>query len=418
MKQKSFARGYSMILHSFLMWLFFIAAASTGLNILIPGFAAKNSLEATQLLSVNTIAALIAVFASIVINRIAMKKGVKIVTIVSLLLGGIVGAMGLSVATGIVTFTICCIAAQVACNGYANSITNNLITNWFPRTRGRILGITTCGVPAAVLLVIPRLGKMMAMGSFNKAVLILGGAMVAVGIISIFWLKNTPEECGLYPDNKPFTEEEKQNQLYAQQSRKEWSWKMILMNKQAWLIILAFGLFYIACTGFSAQMVPYLMEHGYDAIAAQGIMGKTSLFGLAGSIVSGLIDSKFGTKVSCIIYAVLTTLGFVLLFASQTSMVTVWACLLLQCTTMGAIANLLPSMIMQCFGRDSFISVNRIIFPGVFLIRSFCYSMVAWGVNHLGGYTRTYMMFGVMCVIATVIMFMINTKVVQKPAEE
>lgn len=412
MTKKSFLRGYSMILHSFLMWMFFIAAASTGLNILIPGFAAKNGLEATTLLSVNTIAALIAVVASVFIARIVMSKGVKIVTIVCLLLGGIVGAMGLGVVSSVAGFTVCCIAAQIACNGYANSVTNNLITNWFPRTRGKILGITTCGVPAAVLLIIPRLGKMMATGGFNKAVYILGGAMTVVGIISIFWLKNTPEECGLEPDNKAFTEEEKANRLYASQNAVEWSWTDILKNKQAWLIIITFGLFYIACTGFSAQMVPYLMESGYDALTAQGIMGKTALFGLAGSILSGLVDSKWGTKISCVIYAVLTTSGFLVLFISHSN-VAILTCLMIQAATMGAIANLLPSMIMQCFGRDSFISVNRVIFPGVFFIRSFCYSMVAWGVNHLGGYINTYAAFGIMCVVATIAMLLINTKSVQ-----
>lgn len=417
MKQKSFLRGYSMIAHSFLMWMFFIAAASTGLNILIPGFAAKNGLEAGTLLSVNTIAALIAVFASVLIARVAMSKGVKVVTIFCLLLGGIVGAMGLGIVSSVAGFTVCCIAAQIACNGYANSITNNLITNWFPRTRGRILGITTCGVPAAVLFVIPALGKIMAKGQFNKAVFILGGIMTAVGIISIFWMKNTPEECGLDPDNRPFTEEEKQNRLYVQQSAIQWSWGDILKNKQAWLIIIVFGIFYIACTGFSAQMVPYLMEFGYDAMAAQGIMAKTALFGLAGSIISGLIDSKFGTKISCVIYAFMTTGGFLLLFLSPTKG-TILACLVLQAFTMGAIANLIPSIIMQCFGRNSFISVNRVIFPGIFLIRSFCYSMVAWGVAHLGGYIHTYAAFGVMCVVATILMFFINTKEVQVPKQK
>lgn len=412
MKKKSFARGYSMILHSFLMWMFFIAAASTGLNILIPGFAAKNGLDSNVLLSVNTIAALIAVVASVFIARIVMAKGVKIVTIVSLLLGGIVGAMGLGVVSSVVGFTVCCIAAQIACNGYANSVTNNLITNWFPRTRGKILGITTCGVPAAVLLIIPQLGKMMANGGFNAAVFILGGAMVVVGLLSIFWLKNTPEECGLDPDNQPFTEEEKHNQMLVAQNKVEWSWTDILKNKVAWLIIITFGLFYIACTGFSAQMVPYLMESGYDSLTAQSIMGWTSLFGLAGSILSGLVDSKWGTKISCVIYAVMTTCGFLILFISHSN-VAIMTCLILQATTMGAIANLLPSMIMQCFGRDSFISVNRIIFPGVFFIRSFCYSMVAWGVNHLGGYINTYAAFGIMCIVATVAMCLINAKTVQ-----
>lgn len=181
--------------------------------------------------------------------------------------------------------------------------------------------------------------------------------------------------------------------------------------------MIAFGLFYIACTGFSSQMVPYLIEFGYDAPTAVSIMGKTALFGLAGSILSGVIDSKYGTKKTCVGYAVLTTLGFVILFFSH-SKAAVLGCLFIQATIMGAIANLLPSIIMQCFGRANFISVNRIIFPGVFFIRSFCYAMVAWGVNNLGGYINTYAAFGIMCMIATVFMVSISAKEMQMPREK
>ncbi|MDR1766605.1 MAG: MFS transporter [Lachnospiraceae bacterium] len=413
--EKSFIRGYSMLLHSLLMWMFFIATASTGLNILIPGFAAKNALDATGLLSVNTIAALIAVFVSIGINRVAMAYGVKLVTIISLFVGGIIGMLGLGVVSSVAGFTVCAIAAQCACNGYSNSVTNNLITNWFPRTRGRMLGITTCGVPLAVLLVIPQLSKLMAQpGGFDKVVFAMGATLTVVGVISIFWMKNKPEDCGLYPDNKPFTEEEKKSRLLARASAVEWSWGSILKNRTAWLIIVAFGLFYIACTGFSAQMVPYLIEFGYTQPEAVGIMGRTAFFGLAGSILSGVIDSRFGTKISCVIYAVLTTVGFLVLFISH-DRAFILACVFIQATTMGAVANLIPSIIMQCFGRDSFISVNRIIFPGIFLLRSFCYAMVAWGVKNLGGYINTYAAFGIMCLAATAVLLLINTKKVQEP---
>lgn len=415
-QKKSFALGYSMVLHSLITWFFFIAAASTGLNVLVPGFAAKSGVEVTQLLSVNTIGALFAVVASILFARLAMSVGLKVVIVSSLIVGGIIGTMGLGLVSSLAGYTVCCIVAQCAANGYSNSITNNVITNWFPRKRGTALGITTCGVPLAVIFAVPWLGKMMANPNygFNKTVFILGGAILIFGIISIFWIKNTPEECGLDPDNMPLTDEEKKGRLLAKESEIHWTWIQVLKNKQAWLIILAFGLFYITCTGFSAQIIPYLMEAGYEAGKARSLMGYTAFFGLAGSLLSGVIDSKLGTKVSCIIYGIVTTAGFaVLLIGKSTPMIL--ACLFIECTTMGAIANLLPSMTLQCFGRSSFTSVNRIVFPGVFAVRAICYVLLALGIKHLGGYINTYSAFSVLCIVALILMVLINTKEIQEP---
>lgn len=415
-KTKNFFRGYSLILHSLITWFFFIAAASTGLNIIVPGFAAKNHLPVPVLLSVNTIGALVAVLGTIIFSQLALKVGLKLITVLSLIIGGILGTLGLTVATTVAGYTFVCIAAQVAANGYSNSITNNVITNWFPRTRGTILGITTAGVPLAVMFAIPWLGGMIRNPNygFDKAMIVLGGAIVIFGFLSIFWLKNTPEECGLDPDNKPLSEEEKKGRMLAKESQVKWTILEVLMNKQAILLILAFGLFYITVTGFAAQIVPFLVEAGYKPPEAIKLMGMTAIFGIAGSLISGVLDSKFGTKASSLIYAAVTLAGFAILIFAK-SKTAVLATLIVEATTMGAIANLIPSFTLQCFGRNSFLSVNRVIFPGIFIVRAITYVFVAYGITNFGGYINTYATFTAFCVVGTILMFLINDKEVQVP---
>jgi sugar phosphate permease len=266
------------------------------------------------------------------------------------------------------------------------------------------------------MLAIPWLGGMIHNPNFgfDKAMLILGGAIVVFGFLSIFWLKNTPEECGLDPDNKPLTEEEKKGRMLSKDSQVQWTILEVLKNKQAILLILAFGLFYITVTGFAAQIVPYLVEAGYKPPEAIKWMGLTAVCGIIGSLVSGVLDTKLGTKTSSLIYAVVTLLGFAILIFAK-SKTAALACLIVEATTMGAIANLIPSFTLQCFGRNSFLSVNRVIFPGVFIVRAITYVFVAYGITHFGGYINTYATFTVFCLVGTVLMFMINDKEVQTP---
>ncbi len=54
-RKKSFALGYSLVLHSLLTYLIYGATAVTGLNIIVPAFSKMNGLDQNAVLAANTI---------------------------------------------------------------------------------------------------------------------------------------------------------------------------------------------------------------------------------------------------------------------------------------------------------------------------------------------------------------------------
>ena len=90
-------------------------------------------------------------------------------------------------------------------NGYSFTATNALIANWFPRKKGWVMGITTAGMMAAsftsvlfITVYSPQIG-------FTNVCYILAAVIAALGLVSLRWIVDTPEECGLLPDNLPLT---------------------------------------------------------------------------------------------------------------------------------------------------------------------------------------------------------------------
>ena len=81
-----------------------------------------------------------------------------------------------------------------------NLVPNNIMNIWFPKKKGLALGWASMGLPlctATIVVIFSIIG--------NPEVSYLGLAvlMFIFGIVSIFWLKDTPEEVGATPDNEP-----------------------------------------------------------------------------------------------------------------------------------------------------------------------------------------------------------------------
>ncbi len=419
-KKKSFALGYSYIFHSMISYWLFAAAASTGLNIIVPQFAAKTGIEQTSVLSANTVGAFFSCIFVFLLGKVIAKKGIRFTTTVSAIAAGILGAIMMCYVHNLIGYAICTIFAQGLVYGYSYSSTNALITNWWPRKKGVIMGITTTGIMWASLTLVPWMSTVGNTKGFNAMMWMLGGILIVFGIVSFFWLRERPEDVGLDPDNIPLSEEEKKDAYFQSQSQEEavrkWPVSKMLRNKYAWFIMIAFGILFMFTSGVASTTVAFAIEAGFAPPAAVKVMSMTALVGVGGSVVMGAIDTKWGPKTAAMICAIWVALSFfsLLVFHGTTGAI---VCLCMANVTMGSIANLGPSIIATCFGRDCFTQSYRIIYTGVYLIRSLCFIMIGSGVSLLGSYRSVYIVFGVVAIVAGICIAMINDKVVQQPVD-
>jgi len=421
MGKKSFALGYSLPVHSTLTYLIYAAAASTGLNIIVPLFAAENGLDKALVLSANTVGAFISCFAVLFFGSIIMKIGIRMMTTISLIIGGIFGTILLGYVHTLVGYAVCTIFAQCMVHGYCFAATNAMITNWWPRKKGFVMGLTTCGIMLASFTIIPYMATLGNTKGFLTMVWFVGGLMVIFGIISWFWIRDTPEQVGLHPDNIPLSEAEKQQGYFKQQTQEEakmrWPVKEILKNKTAWLIAVVFGLFLLFTSGVASTTVLFCLEAGYAPATAIKVLTYTSLVSLAGSILSGVLDNKFGPKKTTVIYAIWVMLAFLILLIAPAPIKAI-VCVAMANLTMGATANLAPSMVATCFGQKTFTQVFRVVYAISFFLRSFAFLFLGTSVKLLGSYNNAYLCFAVLALVAILLTVLINDKKLQVPSSE
>ena len=91
-----------------------------------------------------------------------------------------------------------------------------------------------------------------------------------------------------------------------------------------------------------------------------------------------------------------------------------YACLL------GGLGNLMPSMVIQIFGRYDFPQANKLVVPLVVGIRSFALLIVPMmlqmsGIgNESAGYRNVFIVFMILSLVATILAFAIKDKTIGK----
>lgn len=265
------------------------------------------------------------------------------------------------------------------------------------------MGITTAGMMAAsftsvlfITVYSPKIG-------FTNVCYILAAVIAILGLVSLKWIVNTPEECGLLPDNMPMTEQERQV-LGGGEPRQDWSAKRLICSKDGLCYIVGFGLLFIATTGGITAFVPYMLERGYSQVDAVGLMSLTSLLSLAGSFVIGFLDTKLGTKNASLIFAALYAVGYAGAFALTGTEKLFLLPLWLAMAGGGANANLMASALISQYGRANYASVWSVLFTGASLIRNLCYLLIGTIVTLSGTYAKVYLFWGIISAFSFVLL--------------
>lgn len=412
MKQKKgFGYGYSIVVHSFICYLFTCFWVTGIANVVFPALSESTGIMVPELLKINTVVGIMAAVLSVLIGQIVLKKGPKIVTVTGFLVGGAV-TMLLGHAVGLVSVTVCLFLVQLSMLSYSFMTTNNLIANWFPRKKGVVLGITTMGLALGNSTLTPLFSKISAAVGFRGALLIYGIIMVLLGLVSIFWLKETPQEAGLYPDNDPEYADAGKTAVFVS----KWTFAKLLRNKGAWLVTFSFGLSFLACIGAVSQLVSFAQFREFSLPQSLTIMSIGGIVSAVISFLSGAVDQKWGTKKATVLYCILCLISYlILVFVEVQPVVAIFLVFVVGLN--GAPGNLTPSMFITKFGAQNYTAVNRLLMPVVMVLRSCSYFVVGMAISVRGNMADIYAVLTVIIVISFVMLLFINTKHVETAPE-
>ena len=262
---------------------------------------------AQRVSTIYTVCGIIGILIQLILaNVIGKMKSIKNFSII---LGAVTLLLGLGIMlippTSLTLWSICYGLDIIISMMYATFTISILVGQWFPTRKGTIMGIATCAFPIANGLLGPFASKVFANGAPDvKGAFLPFFIVFVIGwLIGLIFITDYPEQCGAYRDNdKNMTPEvAKQMMLEEIENRKTTVWTLghIVKSPDFWFITIPMGALLMVAVGMMTQSAAIVAN--FESLDYTKIMAMIIIFGLIGSYVLGLIDTKIGTKKSMMI---------------------------------------------------------------------------------------------------------------------
>lgn len=410
------AKHWFIILYSIVLLFFLTGLTVDGLNAIVPGLAALRGWNPNDILSMSTPATLIALFVTMFFGKIIDKLGLKTTTIASLVIGGL-ATIWYGQANSLTSYAISLTLMITFINAFAIICGFTITAQWFPRTKGYVMGITTIGMNLASALIVPILKGLSYTfnsnpgGNISVSLTILGIVMILISLYTKFFVKVTPEDAGELPDNRPYDESLDSGEV---DKTKLLTYRQIFSKPQTWLTGFSDGCFGMATVGIMSQLVPFFISKGFSEAQAIGTLSMAAIIGIAGSYLWGIIDQKIGTKKAQVYFGIFYAVGIILLTMQNSLMM--YTGLVLLGMGIGGNGNFPPSMTTSLFGRADFANSYSIINGLVGFVRSFAFVLLAIILSKTNSnYIVAYYIFAAIAFLGSVISLFI--KVPNKPGQ-
>lgn len=395
------AWGWWIIIYTAILMFLANGAQTDGLNLLVSKFSYVNGWDSNTVLALATPAGYVALAVGVPLGWWIMRSGSRKVLIWTLIVGGAAYALMGNSSNIVVYFIFECILYCCA-NCFSVHAANTLVANWFPKKKGLALGWATMGMNASSALT-----SIILSGLFSKFTLavsldIMGAATILIGIVTVFCIRDTPEEVGRTPDNEPMSKEQIAANLAEQETYKSpWTFKKLLKDKDTWMCGLCYGCFMLVTVGIMSQLVGRIMQMGFSQSYAIGCVSACALIGLIGSYAWGVLDQKKGTKWSTTFFGIWYAAGIAFNVAASllldTNRTVALGCMYISIfiigVSIGGTANFAPSMTTNIFGRRDFPLAFTVVNTIYNIMRCTSYAVLALVLALTGSYTAAYVVF-------------------------
>lgn len=398
----NFGVGWGTILYCLLMFFLYVGMINDGTNVLAPAAAANCGVEPGTIITMNGYAGMIAVIGFIIAGQINKKIGPRLTSAICLIISGVT-YIGCGNATSVMLYTVCMTLCATGMMSAGYVAGGTLVANWFPKKKGIVMGYTTMGHNfASAFYVAIMTGLIATMGSMNKASWLPGVAAIILGIVGFIFMRNTPQERGINPDN--VSDEVYASEYDTAEDDSDWTTIKLLKTKETWFAAIFTGLFQICSVGVMQQLVTRnIRDFGMTQGAALTLMTIVALIGVFGSWIIGVIDQKIGTKKTMQFFGIWYAAALVInvLAKGQVGLLFYLSILMIG-MGIGGSANFTTSLPTSIFGRQGFDKVNSVVFPIQGFVTAWCFVVNGIVTNVIGNLSVAYIIFAVGAVIVSV----------------
>ena len=398
----NFGIGWGTILYCLLMFFLYVGMINDGTNVLAPAAAANCGVEPGTIITMNGYAGMIAVIGFIIAGKKKKKIGPRLTSAICLIISGVT-YIGCGNATSVMFYTVCMTLCATGMMSAGYVAGGTLVANWFPKKKGIVMGYTTMGHNfASAFYVAIMTGLIATMGSMNKASWLPGVAAIILGIVGFIFMRNTPQERGINPDN--VSDEVYASEYDTAEDDSDWTTIKLLKTKETWFAAIFTGLFQICSVGVMQQLVTRnIRDFGMTQGAALTLMTIVALIGVFGSWIIGVIDQKIGTKKTMQFFGIWYAAALVInvLAKGQVGLLFYLSILMIG-MGIGGSANFTTSLPTSIFGRQGFDKVNSVVFPIQGFVTAWCFVVNGIVTNVIGNLSVAYIIFAVGAVIVSV----------------
>ena len=398
----NFGIGWGTILYCLLMFFLYVGMINDGTNVLAPAAAANCGVEPGTIITMNGYAGMIAVIGFIIAGQINKKIGPRLTSAICLIISGVT-YIGCGNATSVMFYTVCMTLCATGMMSAGYVAGGTLVANWFPKKKGSVMGYTTMGHNfASAFYVAIMTGLIATMGSMNKASWLPGVAAIILGIVGFIFMRNTPQERGINPDN--VSDEVYASEYDTAEDDSDWTTIKLLKTKETWFAAIFTGLFQICSVGVMQQLVTRnIRDFGMTQGAALTLMTIVALIGVFGSWIIGVIDQKIGTKKTMQFFGIWYAAALVINVLAKGQVGPLfYLSILMIGMGIGGSANFTTSLPTSIFGRQGFDKVNSVVFPIQGFVTAWCFVVNGIVTNVIGNLSVAYIIFAVGAVIVSI----------------
>lgn len=404
-------KGWYLMIFAILAMMVTNAGVNDGLNIALPEISKGAGLDYELCLSMGTLAGFVGVAMMFVIAKIRDKFGGRKVSAVLFIIFGLTFYFLFLRATDIFMYGLSqCI--MVSCGqGCFYLCTGPMQSDWFPKKRGVVNGISTIGANIGTAILAPFMTMLLSFAEYKISLAFFSIAAIILAIFEYITLRDNPLDAGMYPDNvtkeiyeKEYKDLEKHNNYVS-----DWTVPKMLKCKEVWLTALVPGFITLGLLGIITQFVQRNTALGISENMAVSAMVVAGLVGIVGSYAIGYIDTKIGTKKACMIYCGIFALGIAFNLLAEIWLPFIYVSILIVGFSLGGSTNMSLSFPASIFGVLDYPKVNGVIFPINYCIGCLNFAVNAIVMKITGGLTGAYVVY--LC------LFIINIFIVSKVEE-
>ena len=295
----NFGVGWVVIIYCLLMFFLYVGMCNDGSNITAPNVAYRLGVENGVVMNMNSLAGIVGVVFFIIAGQVNHRIGARMTSGICCIISGITYIIACSAPSlAVYTIAMCFVYGSIMSAGSVAG--GALVAAWFPKKKGVVMGYTTMGhnfasafyVQLVAILIAPTVAGSENIGqNFPGGIIPIGIAAIVLGILGMIFIRNTPQERGINPDNvSDRVYESEYDTTGTEDKTGGWTTGRLLMTKELWLAAITTGFFQICSVGVMSQLVIRNTQLGFSQQAAMNVMTILALGGVVGSWRVGIID--------------------------------------------------------------------------------------------------------------------------------